>query len=707
MKSIPFFKITLCFGLGILCSYSWNECKIEVQIPVFVVLLASLFFVNRAIQSILVAANLFMAGFILVPLQNQEHHPLSLKNRYRSGDVLIAWVKEVPLEQKNGVKLELAVCGIIQGDSLYDVEGYTTLWIPRERFLEHPVKAGEQMMTNALFKPLEAPKNPYEFNYTRFLKQRHYDLNGFLSQQAFFAVQSPKHLYYQAKNIRASILKSLKRHGFSDQDLGIMMALLIGDKSDIPDEINQAYTASGTMHVLAVSGMHVAILFFVLDQLFSKIIFRKKYPFLKHLTLLSALWSYAFVTGLGASILRATFMFSLHIIGKMLGQKTSPFNTVFSSAFLLLVINPMMLYDVGFQLSYLAVLGIMIIHPLIFEKLVWCFSNRYLNWINPALQGFWTLISVSLAAQIATFPLSIYYFQQFPNYFLLSNLIVVPLSTVILYGGILFFAVSSFTPVSGPLVWALKHMIHGMTGFNIWIESLPGSCSHGLYLSAIVVFLAYTSLLFLILFFHHPKHVFVQYVMVGMISVLGFNIGEHFLVREENQIIILHHPKQHSLGLFQNGQAQYYSTAEKPHHSLQQIQTRYSRNPLKRMNFDALFYKGYAKFGEVNMFALHAKTQPYVRHLEQYPVQYLWVCDTISPYAIFETQRNASRYWKPIYGDVVLPFFTSSGKTRLTKHTSVILDAGMPTKYYRLWWSFLNKQGYVFEDVRGRGRLKL
>lgn len=699
MRSIPFFKIILCFALGILCSTAWDVPNPAIGIALIILLLIGLWFVYRAIQAIVIAFGLFLAGFILASLQNYEGQPLSFKNRYCSGDVLCAWVKEVPTEQKNGFKLELNTSQIIRGDSVYDVEGYTTLWLPRVRFEHCPVKAGDQIITNALFKALESPKNPFEFDYAQFLKQRHYDLSGFLNSDAFFEIQMSKHPYYRAKNIRSSILKTLKQHGFSDQDLGIMMALLIGDKNDIPDEVSQAYTNSGTMHVLAVSGMHVAILYFVLDQLFSKLIFRKKYPFLKHLTLLCALWSYAFLTGFGASILRATFMFSLHIVAKMIGQKSNPLNTVFSSAFLLLVINPILLFDVGFQLSYLAVLGIMIIHPLIFEKLFWCFSNRNLNWINPALQGFWTLISVSLAAQIATCPLSIYYFEQFPNYFLLSNLVVVPLSTVILYGGIFFFAVSGFTPVSEPLVWILKQMIQGMTDFNIWIESLPGSCSQGLYLSAVIVFLAYVSLVFLILFFYHPKHVFVQGLVIGLVGIFGFNIGEKFLARESDQIIILHHPKQHSLGVFQNGRARYYSTAEKPHPSLEKILGRYSKTPLERLSFDDLFYKGYAQFGEVSMFALHTQTLDHIRCLESYPVQYIWVCDTISPYAVFETQKNPSRYWKPMYEDVLKPYYTSSGKTRLDQHTCVILDAGLPTKYHRLWRAFLDGQWGGSYDV--------
>jgi competence protein ComEC len=187
---------------------------------------------------------------------------------------------------------------------------------------------------------------------------------------------------------------------------------------------------------------------------------------LRALILLTGLWMYALVTGLSPSVLRAATMFSFIIAGQALNRQAYIYNSIAASAFLLLLVQPAILFEVGFQLSYMAVIFIVFLHPYLYRLL----SFRY-----KILNSAWSLTCVSLAAQAGTVPLSLFYFHQFPSYFILSNFVVIPAATVIIYGAALLF-IASPIPVLLEIFGLLLNKFLQMVNFMIFfIEKMPGS----------------------------------------------------------------------------------------------------------------------------------------------------------------------------------------------------------------------------------------
>ena len=285
-----------------------------------------------------------------------------------------------------------------------------------------------------------------------------------------------------ALGARNRLLETMKQNGISGKEFAVAAALLIGYDDLLDANLRQEYSGAGVVHVLCVSGLHVGIVFLIADGLFFFLRKRKKAVWIRPLLILIVIWIYAVITGLAPSVLRASLMFSLITIGKSMNRQAHTFNTLAASAFILLVINPAMLYDLGFQLSYGAVAGIVAFQPHI--RQVFITTNKITGYI-------WSMINVSVAAQLLVTPISIYYFHQFPNYFLIANLIAIPLSGVLIYTGVVFVFVS-FIPILGKITATLVVIqIKLLNNTVALIEGLPGAVSQNLYLSGFATIILY------------------------------------------------------------------------------------------------------------------------------------------------------------------------------------------------------------------------
>jgi competence protein ComEC len=214
--------------------------------------------------------------------------------------------------------------------------------------------------------------------------------------------------------------------------------------------------------------MHVGLIYMLLATVLGRFENRKGWRIGYFILLYGFLWSYALITGLSAPVVRSAMMLSLVLSGKLLDRKGPVLNTLAGSFFLLMVINPFWITETGFQLSYLAVFGIMALHPMLLKQLE--FSNIWLHRI-------WELVSVSLCAQIITFPVSLYYFGQFPNYFLISNLLIIPVSTLAIYGGILVM-ITCKIPYAGEYISIAEcYLIKFLNSLTLFLGELPGAVS--------------------------------------------------------------------------------------------------------------------------------------------------------------------------------------------------------------------------------------
>ncbi|MBX2896784.1 MAG: ComEC/Rec2 family competence protein [Cyclobacteriaceae bacterium] len=384
-------------------------------------------------------------------------------------------VRSATESKTNSWKLYVEVVRV-KTDAWQPANGKVVLYLSKKTIDKIPWLYGDRLLVQGEPQKLKPPANPNEFDYKRFLSFKNVYHQQFVkaNQIQFISHPSRKGFIYYSHRVRDWARDIIESTIKGDPNQAVAMALILGVTEGIDSELLSAYAASGAMHVLAVSGMHVGIIYVIILFLFKPL---KKYrwsPWLIACLSIFLLWSFAFVTGLSPSVLRAVTMFSFVALARPLGWRTNIYNTLATSAFVLLLYNPYLIMSVGFQLSYLAVLGIVYLQRPLYN--LWIVNNRLGNWV-------WKITCISLAAQVATFALGMLYFHQFPVYFLVSNLLVIPLSTAVLTGGILILATSWLPPVAHAISWLLQGLIELLNWTVMTTEKLPFSIISGIYVT--------------------------------------------------------------------------------------------------------------------------------------------------------------------------------------------------------------------------------
>ncbi|GAA4307585.1 ComEC/Rec2 family competence protein [Pontixanthobacter gangjinensis] len=363
---------------------------------------------------------------------------------------------------------------------------------------------------------IKKPLNPFQFNYGKYLKQLKIEREIQIKDSGIKIIGEKDDISTQAWHSRERIISGLKKHNFGADELAVFQALILGQRREISDELYKNYAAAGAIHILAISGLHIGILLLMLNWLLKPLDRSRKTRLLKIILILLLLWSFAFLTGLSASVVRAVCMFSFIAVGMQIKRKTSSLNSIFLSLFFLLLINPYYLFQVGFQLSYLAVLSIIIFQPIIYK--LWTTKIQPVDY-------FWKLTSVSLAAQIGVVPLSLYYFHQFPGMLLLTNLIILPFLGIILGMGILVIILSVLGILPGIMEEIFSIILKGLNVFIEFIagiESLVFSNIHFSLLQCLSLFLVILSLVIL------SKKVDFYRISFFLISILIFQLASYY-----------------------------------------------------------------------------------------------------------------------------------------------------------------------------------
>jgi competence protein ComEC len=423
---------------------------------------------------------LFGLGAFLVhfnsTIEKEDHF-----SKYPNSAYLKGRVTETPQSKKKSMKVLMSVEAVKSGHAWQPVEGELLLYLQKD-ITSRRLEIGDELLIPANYNEVTPPSNPGEFDYKRFLSFRDIYHQQYLAQYQWTKVSTKWSLRKQSERWRAGLRRSIARIGMGEEEEAIASALLLGKKDELGPELTRSYASAGAMHVLAVSGLHVGIIYFILQFMLR---WMKKLPrgkVIRALTLILCLWIYAFITGLSPSVVRASTMFTAVSIATGLDRRSNIYNTVASSAFLLLIINPLYIMEVGFQLSYLAVLGIIYLHPKIYSLLY--FPKKIPDKL-------WAISAVSISAQLATFPLGLLYFHQFPSYFLLSNLVVIPMAFLILYIGLFYLAFAWLPVVGAALGKLLFWSIAFLNGSVAWVESLPASLIQGIDISIMETWLIY------------------------------------------------------------------------------------------------------------------------------------------------------------------------------------------------------------------------
>ncbi|MDR2848473.1 MAG: ComEC family competence protein [Bacteroidales bacterium] len=426
----------------------------------------------------------------------------------------VAVVEEPPVERANSMKMT-AVVHTCMRDSSWEQGNEKVILYIRKDSLSLALRQGDKLMMNAALTPVSNAGNPYEFDYVAYLLRRHISRSAFVESGKWTLLQhyAQNPLMNLSNRIRNFLLGIYKQSGLSGNELAVASALTLGYRASMDNELLSAYSASGAMHILAVSGMHVAVYFLILNLMFGKITFLQRHKIWWVLIMLGCLWLYALITGMSPSVLRATVMFSIIVVGMGLRRKAYIYNSMAASAFLLLLVNPANIFDVGFQLSYMAVLSIVFFYPKFYA---------WLNFKNPLADKLWQLTCSSVAAQLGTAPISLFYFHQFPNYFLLTNFIAIPLSSLLIYGAVILFILS---PVPALLhLWGqvFNAAVYILNASIFFIEKLPGSLTGSIRFGSWENWLAYALMIFLTVWLLTRRH---KYLILALIACLAWVSG--------------------------------------------------------------------------------------------------------------------------------------------------------------------------------------
>lgn len=485
----------------------------------------------RFLMSFVIHLAVFLCGIQLIYLHSSVIYANDDLLNKNNGEIIVAEIIETPVKSKKSIKTIIEVMALAKHNEWNKLKGNVITYIEKDS-LADKLNIGDKIIFRPYFREIEPPKNPAEFNYKQYLSFHHIRYQLFLKTDSWLLVDKGKNnLKRYASEIRNNLLNKLKKIIPDEQSFAVASALLLGYKNAIDDEIQKAYAGSGAMHVLAVSGLHAGFIFMILNSMLFFIQNNKKTIFIKTLIVLIGLWSYALITGLSPSVMRAATMFSFITIGKTFNRHTNIYNTLAASGFILLCINPYLLMEVGFQLSYLAVIGIIYFQPKIYNLL---YVKNYLP------DKIWAITCVSIAAQITTFPLGLLYFHQFPNYFLFSNLLVIPLATLILVIGILLF-IFSFTGILYSFLGTIISWLIFILNYSVkYIEKLPYSISERIDISITECWVIFMIILLIALYLEFKKYL---YILASLLLILGlsiYNLAETIYQKNQKKIIVYH-----------------------------------------------------------------------------------------------------------------------------------------------------------------------
>jgi competence protein ComEC len=450
-----------------------------------------------------------------------------------------------PVPQKNSWRVTAATTFIIKEGHRIRCKGKLYVYFDSSGAFRKP---GEQLLITKHIDPIQNSGNPGSFDFQRFSLFNGITGSLYLRKNEYriLGLRSPGLFFHLIETFKKNILATICKYIPGQKERGLAEALLIGYKNDLDKDLSTAYANTGTVHIIAISGMHLGLIYGLLLTLLKPLGRRKVFQWLQTILILFILWAFSFLCGAQPSILRSTFMFSFILVGKLSGRSSSAYNSLAASAFLLLCMDPFSFWDIGFQLSYAAVTSILLFYKPISS---WYYSE------NKLIHAAWDLIAISIAAQILTMPIAIFHFHQFPVLFILANIIAVPLSGVILLGEILLYLIS-FVPWFASLTGKTLSLLIGVMDHYIQnIDSIPGNTITDLQIIDCQLLLCFCIILLLVLFIHLRRPLYFFFTGYVILLFLGIRVHSFLVANSQEKIVVYNIPGHAGLDLIAGRQA--------------------------------------------------------------------------------------------------------------------------------------------------------
>jgi competence protein ComEC len=537
----PLARVTLVFSIGIVFSYFVQLSPNLVFASLFVttLLLGAVYFWHAKKPNHLHSFGLTVFGiaFIIGICTQTIHTATFQKNHFTRVDSVFEYKHQFNLVLREKLKsstTNLRYVALIQKIDTKPCAGKIVLNIKKDS-LHQVLFIGNRLQIQGSLYPNSAPKNPSQFDYSNYLKNK--QIYGQLYTDATdikISSQIEKDIWYYADQFRNTIIDNLIKEDFHSTELNVAVALILGQQQDIDPEIIQDYQYAGAVHILSVSGLHIGFILIFVSFILKPVPNNKKGALLKLTIILCSLWLFGIVAGLAPSVVRSVTMFSFVAIGQHLRRSVNMYHTLLVSILLILLIQPGFLFDVGFQLSYLALFFILWLHPLLSS--VWEPKNKISKYI-------WDILSVSFAAQIGTLPLSLYYFHQFPGLFFITNLVIIPLTGFIMGLGVVVLVLAFFDQcpffLSKALEWSLfvvDKIIHSIASFEQFIiKDIPFTLAFLLSSYAVVCSA--------ILWFKKPQFQRLVAVLISVIVVQIAFFWNEWSIETQHELVIFNSKK--------------------------------------------------------------------------------------------------------------------------------------------------------------------
>ncbi|HFC01340.1 MAG TPA: ComEC family competence protein, partial [Phaeodactylibacter sp.] len=540
-KEIPFVRFLIPFASGITLSTILNNNH-----PIWygIFLLSALFrfvfvfkkipYRYRLIHGIIANTMLFLMGYLWCIHFNELKKTNHFQQYIAKENITIGVISNTPKTNKyHKVLLSTLFIGI-HSDSLKTANGNILVYLKNDSIT--PLQYGDVVAFKGRIQQVPPPKNPYAFDYQRYLHFQNIHYQSFVNHSKYWKKTAHHRGHFisqKAIEVKSYLSNILKKHLTTPNELAVANALILGDKDDLDETIKTAYTHTGALHVLAVSGLHVGLVAWFVSLLLNLVSIRNIFwKITETCILITVVWSFAMISGGSPSVLRAATMFTFLIIGLSINRSTNIYNSLGISAVILLFWNPYLLVNVSFQLSYLAILGIIYFQPKIYSA--WIIKNRLGRF-------FWKMSSVTFGAQIGTLPIALYYFHSFPFFAWLSGIIVIPAATIILGSGILLFTLESLVPALAFIPsTVLYYSIWLMNYFIFLIEKIPFSVQVGVWISLGIAFSMYAIIGNIILALSTRK---LKWLLpaAGLFLVISINYSFTSFEKTQQEKIIIYH----------------------------------------------------------------------------------------------------------------------------------------------------------------------
>jgi len=554
VTNFPAFKILLPYIAGILIQ---SNFQIEIVLWQYILFFVAIFLFSYSIPylkqnfrftsffPVTLMLLMFFTGIEISRIHSTATNTAQLLNK---SNLYVAEIITEPSQKTKSVKV-IANMLYMRNDSMQQSCNEKVLLYFENDTAAANLRYGEVVVFTATFNNIENSGNPHEFNYKALMLKEGVTLQAYLAYNKWKKTGKNNGIpiFRFFIELRQKLMQQFRNVGIEHQEHAVLSALTLGYQDDLNDDIRNAYIASGAMHILSVSGLHVGIVFLVI-QFFLSFLNRNRYTkIVKAIISLSALWAFAFLSGLSPSVIRASVMLSFVVVGMAAKWYISIYNSIASSAMIMLLFKPAFLFSVGFLLSYFAVISIVFFYSYFYELKE--FKHKLLD-------KAWSLLCVSVAAQIGTLPISLYYFHIFPTYFFITNLLVIELSGLILPVTIIFFIAYKIPYIADWIGFVLEMMVKLLNYIVQFVESIPFSTIDFLAFNGFETIVSYVSILFFGYFIVSKRK---RYLNLSLAILLVVFTSKTFqqVIHAEQKVVTVYNSNKNSLINFINGNKNY------------------------------------------------------------------------------------------------------------------------------------------------------